>query len=383
VLDLGELERAYAGRGSEAFHPALLLALLIYGYATGVFSSRKLERASYDSVAFRYIAANTHPDHDTINAFRKRFLVQLKPLFVQVLQIARELGMLKLGTVALDGSKVHANASRHSALSFGHANRIEAQLKAEVEGLLCLAVEADIRDKRLAGASKLDYRLMHAKPITERYFAWVKQQIESLGLLPSNPMIGALNYSHVRRWGLEVYLTDPDVPIDNNHLHAATGMKMVNVRCAGRVMKALTCSSPSDNSAMACVSAHRANATATALRRANVFGEYPAARSSFRNESTYASSGPWSPALCEPSVFIWSLLVRHHCRTQETTRIMPRHDRRCVAAGRPTPRKPCSGTHPAAVEAALRRQSVAFPFARRGRTIRSENYRRRTVQSGR
>ena len=83
------------------------------------------------------------------------------------------------------------------------------------------AVEADIRDKRLAGTSKLDYRLMHAKPIAERYFAWIKQQIESLGLLPSNPMIGALNYSHTRRWGLEVYLTDPEVPIDNNQLERA------------------------------------------------------------------------------------------------------------------------------------------------------------------
>ena len=78
-LDLDELERAYAGRGSAAFHPGMLLGLLIFGYATGVFSSRKIERASYDSVAFRFVAANTHPDHDTINEFRKRFLKQLKP----------------------------------------------------------------------------------------------------------------------------------------------------------------------------------------------------------------------------------------------------------------------------------------------------------------
>src|SRR5471032_2853177 len=110
-LDLSDLGRAYAGRGKAAHHPEMLLGLLIYGYATGVFSSRKIERASYDSVAFRYVAANTHPDHDTINEFRKRFLEQIKPLFVQVLLIAREMGILKLGNVALDGSKVHANAS--------------------------------------------------------------------------------------------------------------------------------------------------------------------------------------------------------------------------------------------------------------------------------
>ena len=148
-LDLGELERAYAGRGSAAFHPGMLLGLLIYGYATGVFSSRKIERAGYDSVAFRYVAANTHPDHDTINEFRKRFLEQIKPLFAQVLLIAHEMGILKLGNVALDGSKVHANASKHSALSWGHANKIEEQLKAEVAELLRLAeqaYEADVPD---------------------------------------------------------------------------------------------------------------------------------------------------------------------------------------------------------------------------------------------
>jgi transposase len=142
-LDLGPLERAYAGRGSAAFHPSMLLGLLVYGYATGVFSSRAIERATYDSVAFRYVAANTHPDHDTINEFRKRFLKQIEPLFVQVLLIARELGVLKLGQVALDGTKVHANASRHSALSWGHANKIEAQLKAEVAELLRLGAQAD------------------------------------------------------------------------------------------------------------------------------------------------------------------------------------------------------------------------------------------------
>jgi hypothetical protein len=105
-----------------------LLALLVYGHATGVFSSRKLERASYDSVAFRFIAGNEHPDHDTLAVFRKRFLPQIEGLFVQVLQLAREMGMLKLGTVALDGTKIEANASRHSALSYEHATKIEAQL---------------------------------------------------------------------------------------------------------------------------------------------------------------------------------------------------------------------------------------------------------------
>jgi transposase len=142
-LDLSELVKAYRGSGSASYHPAMLLALLVYGYATKVFSSRAIERATYDSVAFRFIAGNEHPDHDTIAAFRKRFIGQIEPLFVEVLKLARQMGMLKLGTVALDGTKVHANASRHSALSYGHIKKIEKQLKKEVRQLLRLAEQAD------------------------------------------------------------------------------------------------------------------------------------------------------------------------------------------------------------------------------------------------
>ena len=145
-LDLRELIGSYRGSGSASYHPAMLLGLLVYGYATGVFSSRKLERATYDSVAFRFIAANDHPDHDTIATFRRRFLPEIEGLFVKVLLLAREMGVLNLGTVALDGTKIHANASRHSALSYEHAGKIEAQLKAEVAELLAKAEAADQAD---------------------------------------------------------------------------------------------------------------------------------------------------------------------------------------------------------------------------------------------
>ena len=94
-LDLRSMVGAYGGRGSAAYHPSVLLALLIYGYATGVFSSRKIERATYDSVAFRFIAASSHPDHDTLAAFRRRFLDELAGLFVQVLEVAQEMKLLK------------------------------------------------------------------------------------------------------------------------------------------------------------------------------------------------------------------------------------------------------------------------------------------------
>src|SRR3954467_4658106 len=119
-LNLRAMIGSYRGGGEAAYHPHLLLGILVYGYATGVFSSRKLERATYDSVAFRFIAANQHPDHDTIAAFRRRFLPQIEALFVQVLLLARELGVLQLGTVALDGTKIQAQAR---SLGAGHPCR--------------------------------------------------------------------------------------------------------------------------------------------------------------------------------------------------------------------------------------------------------------------
>lgn len=145
-LDLSALTRRYAGRGHKAHHPAVLLGLMVYGYATGVYSSRKIERATYDSVAFRYLAANTHPDHDTLATFRRRFLPELEQLFVQVLLLAREMKLLKLGTIALDGTKLKANASKHKALSYGHAKKLEAQFKAEVKALTQRAEAADQDD---------------------------------------------------------------------------------------------------------------------------------------------------------------------------------------------------------------------------------------------
>ena len=145
-LDLCTMSNSYRGSGSASYHPAVLPSILVYGYATGLFSSRKLERATYDSVAFRFIAANDHPDHDTIATFRRRLLKEIEALFVEVLKLAREMGVLQMGTVALDGTKIHANASRHSALSYEHAGAMETQLEAEVADLLAKAEAADQAD---------------------------------------------------------------------------------------------------------------------------------------------------------------------------------------------------------------------------------------------
>jgi transposase len=142
-LDVSALSQQYRGTGSDPYHPTVMLGLLIYGYATGVYSSRRIEAATHESIAFRYIAANQQPDHNSLCTFRRRFLKELSALFVQVLVIARQMKLLKLGSIALDGTKVHANASRHNALSYGHAQKIEAQLRAEVKEMLARAEAAD------------------------------------------------------------------------------------------------------------------------------------------------------------------------------------------------------------------------------------------------
>jgi transposase len=142
-LDLRELESRYGGGGKASYHPGLLLGVLFYGYATGVFSSRKLERATYDSAAFRFITADAHPDHHTLATFRKRFLKELEGLFVQLLVMAKVMGLLQLGHVSLDGTKIKANASKHKALSGRYATQLEEQLRREVRELLRRAEQAD------------------------------------------------------------------------------------------------------------------------------------------------------------------------------------------------------------------------------------------------
>ena len=147
-LDISSIDKQYSGRsGKQAYNPKILLGLLFYGYSTGTFSSRKLENATYDSVAFRYIAANSHPDHDTIANFRQRFLTELEDIFVQILLIAKDSGLLKVGKVSLDGTKIKANASKHKALSYKHAKQLQKQLEDEVKSLMAQANKTDSKDE--------------------------------------------------------------------------------------------------------------------------------------------------------------------------------------------------------------------------------------------
>src|SRR3989337_1068015 len=148
-LDLSQIYARYAPRGGEAFAPDILLGLLFYGYATGVFSSRKIEKATSENIPFRFVASGLHPDHDTLANFRKTFLPELHELFVQILLLAQVAGVLKLGNLSLDGSKIHADASKSKAVSYKRLGEVEAQLRQEVHEVLTLGEQADQGDLSL------------------------------------------------------------------------------------------------------------------------------------------------------------------------------------------------------------------------------------------
>lgn len=142
-LDLGPIYQRYKAVGGVAIAPSVLLSLLFYGYATGKFSSRKIEKATYEDLGYRYVAGGLHPDHDTIANFRKTFLPELQGLFVEILLLAKLAGILKVGNLSLDGSKIHADASKSKAVSYGRLVELEKQLQNEVKQLFELGKQAD------------------------------------------------------------------------------------------------------------------------------------------------------------------------------------------------------------------------------------------------
>lgn len=189
-LDLDCIYKHYGPVGGLAIAPEILLGLLFYGYATGTFSSRKIERATYESIPFRYIAGGVHPDHDTIANFRKTFIAEIQDLFVQILLLAQIAGKLKLGNISLDGSKIHADASRSKAVSYKRLIELERKLEVEVKELFMLGEKADrgkeqlpkgmncqdeiaIREERLANLAKAK-AILEARA-QERYEAEKKE----------------------------------------------------------------------------------------------------------------------------------------------------------------------------------------------------------------
>ena len=156
-LDLSEIFKHYErkdGRGQAAYHPEMMVRLLLYGYAVGVRSSRGIEKATYEDVGFRYLAADQHPDHDSIAEFRKTHLSALSGLFVQGLQVCQKAGLVKVGQVGLDGTKMGANASRHQSRRYERLKEKEAALTAEVERMLKQAEQVDEQEDALFGKGR-------------------------------------------------------------------------------------------------------------------------------------------------------------------------------------------------------------------------------------
>ena len=157
ALDLSPIYKSYEekdGRGQAAYAPEMMIRLLLYGYATGVYSSRKIQRRTYEEVAFRYLSGDQHPDHATIAEFRKRHLDALSGLFTQALLLCAEAGLVKLGHVAIDGTKIKANASKHKAMSYKRMNETEARLKQEIDGLLAGAEKIDAAEDAQLGKDR-------------------------------------------------------------------------------------------------------------------------------------------------------------------------------------------------------------------------------------
>lgn len=174
-LDTSGIEEAYGGGGSQPYPPKVMLALLFFCYAVGIFSSRKVEKATYELIPVIFIAGGMHPDHDSINTFRKRFLTKLEALFVQILFIACELGVFKLGDISIDGTKILANASKHKAMSWEYANKLEEQLKTEVKDLLKKVESGEDKPSQDVDIpSELNRRVERLEKIAE-----IKKEIEA------------------------------------------------------------------------------------------------------------------------------------------------------------------------------------------------------------
>ena len=156
-LDLGQIYQSYEekdGRGQAAYEPLMMLKVLFYGYCVGIASSRRIEKATYENVAFRYLAANQHPDHDTLAEFRRRHLSVLAARFVQVLRLGQQAGLVKLGHVARDGTKVKANASRYRNRSYERLAAPEKELAEPVEGLLAEGERVDRAEDQQHGRGR-------------------------------------------------------------------------------------------------------------------------------------------------------------------------------------------------------------------------------------
>ena len=181
-LDLSKIYASYKGdgRGQPPYEPSMMTALLFYAYCTGVPSSRQIEKRTHEDIAFRVIAANRHPDHDSICEFRKRHLKALAGLFVQILRLCQQAGLVKLGHVALDGTKIKANASKHKAMSYGKMKKKKEELEKEIDELLKNAEAVDKEEDKKYGKGKKGWDLPDELKRRETRLEKIKEAMSAL-----------------------------------------------------------------------------------------------------------------------------------------------------------------------------------------------------------
>lgn len=181
-MDLSDIYSSYDGSqgGYPPYHPEMMVSLLIYSYSVGIPSSRQIEKATQESVPFRVLTADQHPDHDTIAEFRRRHLKVLASLFLQVLRLCRKAGLVKLGHISLDGTKVHANASKHKAMSYGRMQKAELELETEVERLLRKADATDEEEDQRYGKGRRGDELPEELQFKESRLAKIREAKEAL-----------------------------------------------------------------------------------------------------------------------------------------------------------------------------------------------------------
>lgn len=183
ALDLSSIYKSYQekdGRGQAAYAPEMMVRLLLYGYATGVYSSRKLQTRTFEDISFRYLSGDQHPDHATIAEFRKRHLEALGDLFKQALLLCAEAGLVKLGHVSIDGTKIKANANKHKAMSYKRMNETEARLKQEIDALLAEAEKVDAEEDALHGKDRYSDELPDELQRRESRLQKIREAKESL-----------------------------------------------------------------------------------------------------------------------------------------------------------------------------------------------------------
>src|SRR5580698_1598703 len=177
-LDLSAIYARYErtdGRGLTAYHPVLMARLLLYGYCIGITSSRKIEQATYDNVAFRYLSSDQHPDHDTLAAFRQEHVEALAELFVQALRLCQKAGLVKLGNVSIDGTKMKANASTRRSVRYERFSEREQHWRAEVARLLRQAQQTDREEERRLGLDQMANQLPDALANAQKRFERLQQ----------------------------------------------------------------------------------------------------------------------------------------------------------------------------------------------------------------